>query len=408
MERNGLIDGATPRVGVVGAGQLARMMQQAAIALGIELHVLAGAPDEAAAQVTPHVRIGRPDSLDDLRAFAAECHVITFDHELVDVAALRALEAAGHAVYPSANTVAVAQDKGRQRELFASLGLPVPAFARVASLDDVSAFAGDHGWPVVLKTCRGGYDGRGVWIEQAAAGPEAHRLTAQALAAGLELLAEERVPIARELAQLVARRPSGEIVAYPLVETVQREGICHEVLAPAACAAELADEARRIAFAIAEAIDLAGIMAVELFEVAGPPGCAPGDAAKAGSARRLLINEIACRPHNSGHFSIEACATSQFENHLRAVLDWPLGSPALVAPAAAMVNLLGVPGMPRNPVANLPAALAVEGVRVHLYGKDARPGRKVGHATALGESTEAARGRAARAVALLEGIGNRE
>ncbi len=392
MGEAGLIDGATPRVGVVGAGQLARMMQQAAIALGIELHVLAGAPDEAAAQVTPHVRIGRPDSLDDLRALAAECHVITFDHELVDVAALRALEAAGHAVYPSANTVAVAQDKGRQRELFASLGLPVPAFARVDSLDDVRAFARDHGWPVVLKTCRGGYDGRGVWIEHEAQGPSAHRLTAQALAAGLELLAEERVPIARELAQLVARRPSGEIVAYPLVETVQREGICHEVLAPAAVALELANEARRIAFAIAAAIGLVGIMAVELFETNG----------------RLLINEIACRPHNSGHFSIEACATSQFENHLRAVLDWPLGSPALVVPAAAMVNLLGVPGMPRNPVANLPAALTVEGVRIHLYGKDARPGRKVGHATALDEGTDAARARAARAVALLEGIGNRE
>lgn len=382
----GLIDGATPRVGVVGAGQLARMMQQAAISLGIELHVLAGAADEAAARVMPHVRIGSPDSLDDLRAFAAECHVVTFDHELVDVAALRALEAAGHAVYPSANTVEVAQDKGRQRRLFQALGLPVPVFARVASIDDVRAFARAHGWPVVLKTCRGGYDGRGVWIERESGGMASLEVTQAALAAGLELLAEELVPIERELAQLVARRPGGEVVAYPLVETVQRDGICHEVLAPAAVSPQLANEARRIAIAIAEAIDLVGIMAVELFE----------------TNDRLLINEIACRPHNSGHFSIEACATSQFENHLRAVLNWPLGSPSLVVPAAAMANVLGVPGMPRNPVENLPAALTVEAVRTHLYGKDARPGRKVGHVTALGESVEAARARAMRAVMLLE------
>lgn len=388
MGKAGLIDGATPRVGVVGAGQLARMTQQAAISLGVELHVLAGAPDEAAARVTPQVRIGRPDSLDDLRAFASECHVVTFDHELVDVTALRALEAAGHAVYPSANTVEIAQDKGRQRRLFAELGLPVPAFMRVRSAEEIRAFAARHGWPVVLKAERGGYDGRGVWIDRGEQGV-AEAVLGFARDRGFQLMAEAWVPIRRELVQLVARRPGGEIVAYPLVETVQRDGICHEVLAPAAVSPELADEARRIALAIAEAIDLTGIMAVELFESDG----------------RLLINEIACRPHNSGHFSIEACATSQFENHLRAVLDWPLGSPALVAPAAAMANLLGVPGMPRNPVENLPAALSVEGVRIHLYGKDARPGRKVGHVTALAEAIDAARERAARAVAALEGRG---
>ncbi|HZQ37475.1 MAG TPA: 5-(carboxyamino)imidazole ribonucleotide synthase [Dehalococcoidia bacterium] len=392
MGETGLTDGATPRVGVVGAGQLARMMQQAAISLGIELHLLAGAPDEAAARVTPHVRIGRPDSPDDLRAFAAECHVVTFDHELVDVAALRALEAAGHAVYPSAGTVAVAQDKGRQRRLFNDLGLPVPPFARVHSVEEIRAFAARHEWPVVLKAERGGYDGRGVWIARRPDAGEPEDVIEASQRGGFQLMAEQYVPIERELAQLVARRPSGELVAYPLVETVQREGICHEVLTPAAVSPALADEARRIAFAIAEAIDLAGIMAVELFETGG----------------RLLINEIACRPHNSGHFSIEACATSQFENHLRAVLDWPLGSPALVAPAAAMVNLIGVPGMPRNPMENLPAALGVEGVRIHLYGKDARPGRKVGHATALAESTDAARQRAAQAVALLEGATTKE
>jgi 5-(carboxyamino)imidazole ribonucleotide synthase len=370
---------------MVGAGQLARMTQQAAISLGVELHVLAAAPDEAAARVTPHVSIGRPNSLEDLLAFASQCHVVTFDHELVDVAALRTLEAAGHTVYPSASTVEVAQDKGRQRERFAGLRLPVPNFQRVHSVEEIHAFAARHGWPIVLKAARGGYDGRGVWVVQSA--EEAGEVLAQAARRGLALLAEEHVPIARELAQLVARRPGGEVVAYPLVETVQREGICHEVLAPAAVSPSLADEAKGVALAIAEAINLTGIMAVELFEANG----------------RLLINEIACRPHNSGHFSIEACATSQFENHLRAVLDWPLGSADLVTPAAAMVNLIGVPGMPPNPVENLPAALAVEGVRIHLYGKEARPGRKVGHATALGETAAAARERAARAVAVLEG-----
>ncbi len=401
-------DGATPRVGIVGAGQLARMTQQAAISLGIELRVLAAAPDESAARVTPHVSIGRPDALDDLLAFAAQCHVVTFDHELVDMAALRALAAAGHTVYPSAGTVEVAQDKGRQRELFARLGLPVPAFERVQTIAEIHAFAARHGWPVVLKAVRGGYDGRGVWMAWRPEEGEPKDAIEAAQRGGFELLAEEWVPIERELAQLIARRPGGEIVAYPLVETVQREGICHEVLAPAAVAPALAEEARRIAFAIADAIDLVGIMAVELFETKGTLARSPGDTPQPGYDGRLLINEIACRPHNSGHFSIEACATSQFENHLRAVLDWPLGSTALVAPAAAMVNLIGVPGMSRNPVENLPAALNVKGVRIHLYGKDARPGRKVGHVTALGESTAAVRERAAQAVALLQGIGVRE
>ena len=299
------------------------------------------------------------------------------------MAQVQALEAAGHRVCPSAATVAVAQDKARQRALFAGLGLPVPAWTPVQDAAQIAVFAATHGWPVVVKACRGGYDGRGVWL--AADATEAAAIVATATAAALELLVEAWVPIERELAVLVARRPGGAAVTYPVVESVQIAGICHEILAPARLDTALTAEALRIAAAVAAAVKVTGILAVELFVVND----------------RLLINEIACRPHNSGHCTIEACVTSQFENHLRAVLDWPLGATGMVAPAAAMVNVIGGPHTPADLTLNLPAALAVEGVRVHLYGKAARPGRKLGHVTALGAEIGVARARAVRAAALL-------
>ncbi|MGD9893121.1 MAG: 5-(carboxyamino)imidazole ribonucleotide synthase [Dehalococcoidia bacterium] len=376
----------TPIVGIVGAGQLARMMAQAAIPLGLRLRLrlLAARSDDSAAQVWPDVEVGSPDSWDALSRFAANCDLLTFDHELIDPDHLAALEAAGRRLRPSASTQRFAQDKGYQREQFAAMGLPVPANRLVHSIDDVLAFAEEHGWPAVAKARRGGYDGRGVWVLQ---DPDAARLLVeQCAAAGTPLLVERWLPIERELAVLVARRPGGASVVYPVVETVQVNGICHEVLAPAPVEQSIAAEAARLALRIAELTDATGILAVEMFLAEGT----------------LSINEIAVRPHNSGHYSIEGAVTSQFENHLRAVLDLPLGDTATTAPAVVMANVLGgATGTdPRN---NLAAALSIPGIHVHLYGKEARPGRKVGHVTALGDDLDDVRQRARHAAALLVG-----
>lgn len=373
-----------PRVGIVGAGQLARMTLQAGISLGLTVRVLANSPDESAALVSPAVSLGAPTSINALSAFAATCDVVTFDHELVDAALLRQLEAVGHVLRPSAATMAVGQDKLFQRREAEALGLPIPPYRPVCGAADILTFAEEHRWPVVLKARRGGYDGRGVWVVTDVA--EVERAALQAQARGLYLLAEPWVPIEREVAVLVARRPSGQMVVYPVVETVQVDGICHEVLAPAPLPPALAEEVRAIACRLAVALDVAGILAVELFVTGGKP----------------LVNELAVRPHNTGHYSIEACATSQFENHLRGVLDWPLGVPEMIVPAAVMVNVLGRPET-GDLAARLPAALAVEGVRVHLYAKASRPGRKIGHVTAVGADLAEARARARRAAALLAG-----
>ncbi len=369
-------------VGVVGAGQLARMLIEAAIPLDITVRLLAASEGDGAAQVSPHVLIGPPAAYTPLARLAAASSVLTFDHELVDIQVLERLEREGHCLRPSSSTLAIAQDKGRQRRLFSARGLPAPAYAFLREAADVDRFGGTHGWPVVLKAVRGGYDGRGVWMPADA--PSAMKLATELLDAGIELLVEERVSIERELAMLVARRPDGECAVYPVVETVQRDGICHEILAPAPVDAALAAEAHRLALDVATAIDVSGIMALELFLSAG----------------KLMINEIATRPHNSGHYTIEGSVTSQFENHLRAVLDWPLGDTGLVAPAVVTANVLAGPetvDLHRN----LPAALAVSGVRVHLYGKAPRPGRKVGHVTALGQDPVETRARAVKAAAIL-------
>lgn len=373
-----------PVVGIVGAGQLARMTYQAAIALGVGVRILAERPDESAARVCPLVDIGSPNSRADLTAFAARCDVVTLDHELVDDEALEAIEAAGGIVRPGARALRFAKDKLHQRTGFARAGLPVPPFAAVRTAGDIASFAGAHGWPVVAKAQRGGYDGRGVWVLD---GPAAAAdLVREAGERGTALMVEAFVPIERELAVLVARRPGGECAVYPVVETVQRDGICHEVIAPAAVPASVAEDARRIGLTIATLIGVTGVFATELFLVEGA----------------LVVNEVATRPHNSGHFSMDACATSQFENHLRAVLDWPLGPTDLLAPHVVMANLLGEDRASLAP--RVPSAVALPGgVHPHLYGKEVRPGRKVGHVNAWGADAEETRARAVRAAALLTG-----
>ena len=383
MTTNGQTADGFPVVGIVGAGQLARMLVQAAVPLGIGVRVLA---DDGAARVAAEVDLGSPSDPDALRAFAAKCDILTLDHELVDAETLIAIEAAGKPVRPGPRALLFAKDKLHQRTEFAAAGLPVPIFEGAGG-SGVISFAAKHDWPVIAKAQRGGYDGRGVWVVPSL--PDSAKVQREAQKRGLTLMLEEFVHIKRELAVIVARRPSGEAVVYPIVETVQRDGICHEVIAPADIPAEVAEQARDLGLRIAELTGAVGIVATELFWT---------------EDGRVLINEIATRPHNSGHFSIDGCVTSQFENHLRAVLDWPLGPTDLLAPSVVMANLLGLDDQSLAP--RVAATLAADpGVHPYLYGKQSRPGRKIGHVNVVGDNVEETRARAICAAEMLTGAG---
>ncbi|WP_090048091.1 5-(carboxyamino)imidazole ribonucleotide synthase [Lentzea fradiae] len=365
-----------PVVGMIGGGQLARMTHQAAIPLGQSLRVLAVSDNDPAALVARDVVLGTHTDLDALRAFAKGCEVVTFDHEHVPQEHLRALVAEGVKVHPGPDALQYAQDKLKMRVKLAELGLPVPPFAEVHSVADVLRFGAEHGWPTVLKAVRGGYDGRGVWMLNTP--QSAERAVPELLESGTPLMVEQCVPMRRELAAVVARSPFGQGAAWPVVETVQSEGICVEVLAPAPSLD--GDAAQELALKVAEALGVVGVLAVELFE----------------TADGVVVNELAMRPHNSGHWSIEGARTSQFEQHLRAVLDYPLGRTDLMAPAVVMANVLGAadtPAMgPDERVHHLFARFP--DAHVHLYGKEERPGRKVGHVTFLGNDMTTVRERA--------------
>jgi 5-(carboxyamino)imidazole ribonucleotide synthase len=355
---------------MVGGGQLARMTHQAAIALGQTLRVLAVAADDSAAQVTPDVVIGSHTDLDDLRRVAAGADVLTFDHEHVPNELLEKLVAEGVNVAPPPRALAHAQNKLVMRRRLGALGAPVPRYAAVESLDDLAAFTGPVDGSLVVKAARGGYDGRGV--RMAADSAEAREIARGYLDSGVAVLIEERVALRRELSALVARSPFGQGAAWPVVETVQRDGICVLVIAPAP---ELPDDvgaaAQQLALRLAAELGVVGVLAVELFET--------GDGT-------LLVNELAMRPHNSGHWTMDGSRTSQFEQHLRAVLDYPLGSTDATAPLTVMANVLGAAQPPAMTLderlhhlyARMPDA------RVHLYGKRERPGRKIGHINFLG------------------------
>ncbi|MER7415263.1 5-(carboxyamino)imidazole ribonucleotide synthase [Micromonospora peucetia] len=381
-----------PVVGMVGGGQLARMTHQSAIALGQSLRVLALAPDDGAALVAADVQYGDHTDLAALRTFAKACDVVTFDHEQVPTEHIRTLAAEGVKLFPPADALLHAQDKRAMRERLGELGAPNPAWRPVAEPADLVAFGDETGWPVVLKAARGGYDGRGVWLVDDAA--QADELASTLLAGGTRLIVEERVPLRRELAVQVARSPFGQVAAYPVVETVQRDGICVEVLAPApGLPEELAVAAQQLAIDLATALGVVGLLAVELFEVADP--AAPGGS-------RILVNELAMRPHNSGHWTIEGARTSQFEQHLRAVLDYPMGDTSLTAPVVVMANVLGGEPGGMSIDERLHHLFAAEpGAKVHLYGKQVRPGRKIGHVTVLGDDLDDVRTRAARAACWL-------
>ncbi len=383
--------GDFPTVGIVGAGQLARMCVGPATELGVRLRVLAETPDDPAAQVVPDTTVGDYRDLATLRAFTDRCDVLTFDHEHVPTDHLHALQDAGVAVRPGPDALVHGQDKQVMRERLGALGVPVPRWAPVGSAEDAEKFvAGSPDGRAVLKTARGGYDGHGVAVVDATTAGE--RAVAW-LAGGTGVLVEELVPFTRELSALVARSPSGQAVAYPVVESVQVDGICREVYAPApGLHPDHALAAQRAALAVAGDLGLVGVMAVELFDT--PDG--------------VLVNELALRPHNTGHWTIEGAVTSQFEQHLRAVLDLPLGDPAALAPCAVMVNVLGGDSSGDPALGDLyPAYVHCmardPGLKVHVYGKQVRPGRKVGHVTVTGADLGDLQERARHAASYLRG-----
>ncbi|WP_343573812.1 5-(carboxyamino)imidazole ribonucleotide synthase [Mycobacterium sp.] len=366
---------AAPVVAMVGGGQLARMTHQAAIALGQSLRVLAESAGDSAAQVSPTVLIGSHTDLDALRRVADGATVLTFDHEHVPAELLEKLVAEGVNVAPPPQALIHAQDKLVMRRRLEALGVPVPRYAAIErpdDLDEIAAFAQLVGGPLVVKAGRGGYDGRGVQLAADAA--EAREIAGRYVDSGVPVLVEERVVMRRELSALVARSPFGQGAAWPVAETVQSDGICVLVIAPAPGLPEdIGATAQRLALGLAAELGVVGVLAVELFETV---------------EGKLLVNELAMRPHNSGHWTMDGSRTSQFEQHLRAVLDYPLGNTDAIVPVTVMANVLG--GAQRTPQMSMDERLhhlfaRLPDARVHLYGKDERPGRKIGHVTFLGD-----------------------
>ena len=377
---------------MVGAGQLARMTHQAAIALGQSLRILADTATDGAALVASDIEIGDYHSLPTLQRFAEGCDVVTFDHEHVPGEHIRALAAAGVTVLPGADALHFAQNKAAMRRRLAELGAPAPDWLDLSVTDDptpaLESFGERVGWPLVLKAISGGYDGKGVWVVNSLAD------ASELLESDTPLLAEAKADIDFEIAAVVARSTFGQGASWPVVETVQQNGICTEVIAPAPrLDPELADTARTLALRIAAELDVVGVLAVELFVT------------RAGD---LLVNELAMRPHNSGHWTIEGSRTSQFEQHLRAVLDYPMGITTQTAPVVVMANVLGGPDSTRPALDERVHHLMARwpDVKIHLYGKGFRPGRKVGHVTALGDDVAEVRSRA-RAAADYLSLGDR-
>ena len=373
-----------PTIGILGGGQLGKMMAAEAVRLGVDARLLS--PKEAGPmQSYAGAQVGEWTDPDVLRPFTADCDVVTVESEWAPADAAAEVLPDDTALWPSTKTLSLIKDKGVQKQHLADAGCPVPAFACCETLDEALDAAEEFGYPVVLKQYRGAYDGYG--NATATSEKELHEAWPD-LATEDGAMVETFADFARELAVQVARRPGGNQVVYPVAYTEQRDHRCHAVEVPADVDDEIAKKARRIAQTSVDAVKGVGLIAVELFEM--PDG-------------RVLVNELAPRPHNTGHYSIEGAATSQFENHVRAVLDWPLGDPSLRTPVAVMVNVLGRREGTPPQTTGLPRALDTEGVTPHIYGKpDVRPGRKMGHVTALGTDRADTRKRAEMAASAIE------
>lgn len=373
-----------PLIGIIGGGQLALMMVEASERLDVDIAVLGAGPEDPALRLASRSVIGDHLDRDTMLAFAAEVDVVTFDHELVDVDLVAELERSGHAVRPGSTALAVAVDKRAQYEAFLTTGIPMPRSIVAQGSEELRAAIDAIGLPLVIKHARGGYDGRGVTMIDDPADTHPSRLVELLGDLDVTFVVQDAVAIDSEIAVQVVRSVSGEVAAYPVVRTVQEQGICRMVQIPAAIDEQLAEQATAAAMRLAEHLDAVGILAVEFFVSGG----------------QLLVNEIAARPHNSGHITIESSATSQFENHLRAVAGFPLGSTDLVVNAASMVNVIGIDLTER---AGDPSSIEVPvDAAVHLYGKSHRPGRKLGHVTAVGDSLDDVTRRARRAAEALE------
>jgi 5-(carboxyamino)imidazole ribonucleotide synthase len=364
-----------PTLGILGGGQLARMTAYAAYRLGLRVHIMEKSPGSPAGQIAHRETVGDPSDHRLLVDFASRCDVVTLESEFINEDHLVEIERAGSKLYPSSGSVGKIQDKLLQKQTLEAAGIPVAPFAGIGEHGDAEAFGERHGYPFVLKARRGGYDGYGNATIKAPIGIGAGWQKITAGSRSVELYAEEFVPFERELAVMVARGRDGGIVTYPLVETVQEHHICHLVSVPARVSESVAADALDYARRAVEAIDGVGIFGIELFVTAD------------GS---VVVNEMAPRPHNSGHYTIEGCVTSQFENHIRAIMGWPLGSTELRAPGVAMVNILGRTSE-SGAVGDFPAALVNPRAHLHIYGKsESRAGRKMGHVTVLAETVEEA------------------
>lgn len=375
-----------PRLGIVGGGQLAKMTALAGLQLGCDVVVLERNNYSPAANLASHSLVGDWDDPEALLRLASQVDVVTLENEFVAAGSLRALKEAGYHLYPTSRSLALVQDKFVQKQTLAAAGLPVPRFQAVASLAAVPEAGTTLGWPLLLKARRNAYDGKGNATVRSANDAAAawQKLGGEA---GRELFVEEFCHFTAELAVIVTRGRDGTSASYPVVETIQRDHVCHLVQAPAPVPAEVAARATEIARQAVAAVGAVGSFGVEMFLT------------RAGD---LVVNELAPRVHNSGHYTMEGCVCSQFENHVRAVLGWPLGSTAMVAPAAVMVNLLGKAKAAGRPL-GLERALAVPGAHVHIYGKAmSGAGRKMGHVTALGATREEAFAVAQRAASLIQ------
>ena len=344
-----------PTVGVIGAGQLARMSIAPATALGVDLLLLAANSQDSGAQITNHI-VGDYKDLETVRAFARKCDVVTFEHELIPLSIVKALEADGIVVRPSSSAFVYSQDKAAMREKLSSF--PAPLWQIITSSHQVYEF------PVIAKSISGGYDGRGVWKVS-----DAQELTLL-LQQNSKLLIEELIDFDYEIAVMVARSPHGQATSWAPTQTIQEDGICTMTISPAPhLSVALSEKAQKLALEVAAVVGVVGVMAVELFV----------------KGEELFINELAMRPHNSGHWTIDGSLTCQFEQHLRAVLDLPLGDPSMTAPLAVMGNVLGgdKPDMYR-PYLHLMARTPA--LKFHHYKKEVRPGRKIGHVTMVGEN----------------------
>jgi 5-(carboxyamino)imidazole ribonucleotide synthase len=343
-----------PVVGVIGAGQLARMSIAPATALGVDLLLLAVDSNDSGAQITQHI-VGDYRDLETVRTFAKKCDVITFEHELIPLSIIKALEADGVVVRPSSASFVYSQDKAQMREKLKNF--PAPKFQVISRADEVTEF------PVIAKSISGGYDGRGVWKV------DSSQQLSEILNQTGKLLVEELLDFDYEIAVMVARSPHGQATTWAPTQTIQKDGICVMTISPAPhLSVAMSEKAQKLALDIAAVVEVVGVMAVELF--------VKGD--------ELFVNELAMRPHNSGHWTIEGSHTSQFEQHLRAVLDLPLGDPSMTAPLVVMGNVIGADKQDMyRPYLHLMARTPA--LNFHHYKKDVRPGRKVGHVTLLGE-----------------------